>query len=69
VIRGDYGGRASRSTTYDFEITSWPMVLELLADNEAVRTAAKKVIAAMVRAHQRQIAGVRVFPVGKLNVG
>lgn len=60
-IEGDLGAKVIGKTVWRHEITDWSAAFGAVSANDKVRDAINKAISAMVKAGQREIAGVRIF--------
>lgn len=61
IIRGDYGAAVSGTKVWLSQVEDYELAFMAVANNEKVRDAIDKAIAAMVKAGVRQIDGVRVW--------
>lgn len=61
VIRGDYGAAVSGQKVWLSQVEDYEVAFIAVAKNEKVREAIDKAVASMVRAGEREIAGVRIW--------
>ena len=60
-IRGDYGSLAATRTVWKSETTDYTLAFMAVENNENVRVAIDKAVAALVRSGVRKIDGVRIY--------
>lgn len=60
-IRGDYGSLAATRTVWKSEVTDYTVAFIAVENNEKVREAIDKAIAALVRSGIRKIDGVKIY--------
>lgn len=66
-VRSDAGATVSGKQEWKSEVTDYQLAFIAVEDNEKVREAIDKAVAAQVRAGKRAIDGVRIWPVAKAN--
>jgi hypothetical protein len=68
TAQGDYGGKVSARTDWNFEIQDYAKALKALRDNSAIMEAVEKAIRAQIRGGARDIPGVRIWASRKAQV-
>lgn len=68
LVRGDLGARVAAQTEWKFEVTDFAKLPIAIRKHPTVLEAINKVIARQIKAGERKIAGVKIWPATKASV-